>query len=127
MFGNGALDSVVNVLTAQRDRLEDMERADRVQPKAHVSYTAVLVSRVLTAFDYVLLVDATAGAVVLTLPPVLTSRDYAYTVKKIDNSVNAMTLDGDGGELIDNVLTKTTTTQYDVFRVVCDGTAWWLI
>lgn len=127
MFGNGALDSVVNVLTAQRDRLEDIERADRVQPKAHVSYTAVLVSRTLTALDYVLLVDATAGAVVLTLPPVLTSRDYAYTVKKIDNSVNAMTLDGDGGELIDNVLTKTTTTQYDVFRVVCDGAAWWLI
>lgn len=125
MFGNGALDSVVNVLSAQRDRLEDIERADRVQPKAHTG--AISTSRTLTAFDYVLLVDATAGAVVLTLPPVLTSRDYAYTVKKIDNSVNAMTLDGDGGELIDNVLTKTTTTQYDVFRVVCDGAAWWLI
>ena len=38
-----------------------------------------------------------------------------------------VTINPDGAETIDEVATKVTTTQYENFTVVSDGTEWWLI
>ena len=75
------------------------------------------------------LVDATSGAVTVTLPAVadVTSANNEgrpLWVKKVDASVNAVTLDGDGSETIDGATTKALSSQYDVCCVVCDGTEW---
>lgn len=73
------------------------------------------------------LVDATAGAVTVNLPAVVSSKGRIITVKKIDASANAVTLDGAGSETIDGATTLATTTQWVAFQIWCDGTAWYAI
>lgn len=77
--------------------------------------------------DYLVLVNATAGAVTLTLPTAASSAGRQLVIKKIDASVNAVTLDGAGTETIDGAATKATTTQYVAFTVLCDGNGWWIV
>lgn len=77
--------------------------------------------------DYLILADATAGAVTIALPKAADSLGRILTVKKLDASVNAVTLDGDGTETIDNAATVAITTQYGSVRLLCDGLAWWRI
>jgi len=77
-------------------------------------------------------VDATSGAVTVTLPAVadVTSagnEGRPLWVKKTDASVNAVTLDADGSETIDGATTKVLSSQYDVCCVVCDGAEWWVL
>ena len=63
--------------------------------------------------DEVLLVDATAAPVVITLPALAQAgAGFRLTAKKIDSSANAMTLDGSGAETIDGAATLATTTQW---------------
>jgi hypothetical protein len=79
------------------------------------------------AADYLLLADATAGAVSVGLPAAAAADGAVIVVKKIDASANAVTLDADGAETIDGVATQTLTAQYDAVTVVCDGVAWWIV
>jgi len=76
--------------------------------------------------DYLLLVDATAGAVTVNLPAVADSEGAYIIVKKTDASVNAVTVDADGAETIDGAATQVLTAQYDAVTVLCDGSAWWI-
>lgn len=71
------------------------------------------------------LVDATAGAVTVTLPSASTKR--RLTVKKTDASGNAVTLDGAGSETIDGATTHAMTTQYESATVQSDGASWWIV
>jgi hypothetical protein len=75
----------------------------------------------------VVLVDATAGAVTITLPAANVSAGRSITVKKTDASVNAVTIDGSGAETIDGATTKSLPAQYDSVTVFCDGTQWWIV
>lgn len=120
------VDTLIATIEELGERLRHLETLEVVQPLSG-SITTLSTNTVLDSSYDVILVDASGGAVTLTLPVAALSLGYSYTVKKIDASANAVTLDGDGGETIDNSLTVTTTTQYDVFRVVCDGVEWWLI
>lgn len=120
------VDTLIATIEELGERIRHLETLEVVQP-LNGSITTLSTNTVLDSSYDVILVEASGGAVTLTLPVAALSLGYWYTVKKIDASVNAVTIDGDGGELIDNALTKTTTTQYEVFRVVCDGVAWWLI
>lgn len=80
-----------------------------------------------TADDYLILVDASAGAVTVNLPAAASSAGRIFQCKKKDASANAMTLDGNGSETIDGAGTLATTTQYTSFTVICDGTEWWVL
>lgn len=80
----------------------------------------------LTTSHNIVLVDATAGAVTLTLPAVATYVGPGYTIKKIDASANAVTIDGSGAETIDDTTTRILTMQYNAVEVMSDGTEWWL-
>ncbi len=72
------------------------------------------------------IVDATAGAVTLTLLPVAT-RISDVVVVKVDGSANAVVIDGDGSETISGAATSSTTTQW-VSRTVRPALgAWYLI
>lgn len=76
--------------------------------------------------DYVL-ADATGGVITVTLPAVSGNVGVVLTVKKLDASGNAVTIDGNASETIDGVTTKSLTTQYQSYTIVCDGVEWWVV
>jgi hypothetical protein len=71
--------------------------------------------------------DTTSGNKVLSLPAAASSNNFAFNVKKIDNTANTITVDPDGAELIEEGTTAVITSQYEAFSAVCDGTEWWVI
>lgn len=81
----------------------------------------------LTLSDSICVVDATGGAVTITLPTAASAINRCFYIKKIDASGNAVTVDGDGSETIDGATTASLASQYDSVQVVSDGTEWWII
>ena len=92
--------------------------------KAIVTKTAAYTA---TLFDDIIICDATGGAFSITLPVAATASGKVYHIKKIDVSANAVTIDGDGAETIDDSATLILTSQYDAAQIVCDGSEWWII
>lgn len=85
---------------------------------------AVTASETLRTTDHVVLVNATGGAVTLTLPPVASlGPGFEYVVVKTDSSANAVTLDGNGTETIDGATTRAIRTQWGAYRLVVDPLA----
>ena len=77
-----------------------------------------------------MLVDATEGAITITLPKVSECSGRWYTIKKIDASVNVVTIDGDGGETIDGVATYALSRQWSAKTIVAYfsiGASGWFI
>jgi len=73
----------------------------------------------------ILLCDATASAFTETLPAAADAGDgFTIAVKKIDASTNAVTVDGNGAELIDGAATFALSAQYAYVVLVCNGTGW---
>lgn len=79
------------------------------------------------ATDYLLLVNATAGAVTVNLPAAASSAGALIVVKKADASGNAVTIDANASETIDGATTQALASQYDALTVACDGTGWWIV
>lgn len=92
------------------------------QPIATVS-----TSTTLTNSQYTIIADATAGALIETLPVAATSVGKILIVKKKDVSANTVTVKGNGAELIDGANTVVLSAQYASVTVHCDGTQWWVI
>jgi hypothetical protein len=75
--------------------------------------------------DKVILVDASGGAVTITLLAAATAGDgFRVAIKKTDNSANAVTIDGNSSETLDGSTTSTLSTQYDTDNLICDGSNW---
>ena len=72
-------------------------------------------------------VNATGGAVTATLPTATSAAGKHFTIKKIDASGNAVTVDGDGAETIDGAATYSLATQYKSVTVASNGTSWDII
>lgn len=106
-------------------RTKDHE--DRISAVERVSIRTITASASVADSDVVLLVDATAGAVTVTLPAAASSSGRVLYVKKTDASGNAVTLDGNASETIDGATTLAIATQYQSYTVICDGTGWWII
>lgn len=77
-----------------------------------------------TATDTYINVDATLGAVVVTLPTAIGNTGLEINVKKTDGSVNTVTIDGNGLETIDGALTKVISVQYTAYTFVSNGLGW---
>lgn len=78
--------------------------------------------------DHTILVDATAAAVTVTLPKAEKGR--VFVVKKIDSSVNAVTVDGFASETLDGATTTTLTVRYASAQIqgnVVSGVGSWHI
>lgn len=84
-------------------------------------------SATLTTSHTVVLCDATSGAITVTLPTAVGNDGRHYHIKKIDSSGNAVTIDGDGSETIDDGATAVIGVQYECVTVVSDGTEWWVL
>ena len=77
--------------------------------------------------DDVILVDASGGTVTLNLPDATTVNGKVYNFKKIDSSAFQMIIDADGAQTIDDSLTQATSTQYESFTIISDGSAWYIL
>lgn len=74
-----------------------------------------------------ILVDATAAAVAITLLAAATAGDgFRFGVKKIDASANGITEDPNGAETIDGAATFVLARQYDVVWIASNGTNWFI-
>jgi hypothetical protein len=80
-----------------------------------------------TASDFTIRVDASGGAVTITLPAAASHTGRLYRIKKVDGSANAVTIDGNAAETIDGAATQSTTTQYASFTIQSNGTNWDII
>jgi hypothetical protein len=70
------------------------------------------------------IVDASGGAVVITLRAASGLAGYIVAVKKSDSSTNTVTIDGNSSETIDGATTQVISAQYASLSVVCDGSNW---
>lgn len=77
--------------------------------------------------DSILLVNATSGAITITLQPALQCEQKRLTIKKTDSSGNAVTIDANSTETIDGALTKSLATQYKSYELVAQGGNWWIV
>jgi hypothetical protein len=74
--------------------------------------------------DDVLLGDATSGAITITLPTAVGNTGEVFHIKKIDSSVNAVTIATTSSQTIDGALTQPILTQYQNITVVSNGVGW---
>jgi hypothetical protein len=81
----------------------------------------------LTLADDFVKCDASGGAFTINLPAAATANGKVYYIKKIDSSLNEVTIDADGLETIDDVSTKILAVQYQSYTIMCDGTQWWIV
>jgi hypothetical protein len=79
-----------------------------------------------TAADYLILGDASGGAITINLPAVASNVGMILVVKKIDGTGNAVTLDGNGAEAIDGVGTLAITTVNQAVTIQSNGSAWYI-
>lgn len=89
--------------------------------------TTAVSTYTLTRLNSTLLVDATAAAATVAVPAAADYTDRRWTVKKIDASANAVTLDATGADTIDGAGTYPLASQYDTVTITSNGTAWYVV
>lgn len=96
---------------------------------ADLSYTPTPATTAITldTSDSLVLADGTSAAFSVTLPTASSAAGRVYTVKKTDVSVNAITIDAAGAELVDGATTHVLSEQYDSATFTSDGTRWQLV
>jgi hypothetical protein len=73
-------------------------------------------------------VDATSGALTVTLPTAASATNsFEVTIKKTDSSANAVTIDGSGAETIDGATTFVLSNENDFATLRCDGSNWFVV
>lgn len=96
--------------------------------RSSVAAVTVAEDTTLNATHQKVLVDATEDDVVIALPTAASAFDgdvgRIYTVEKVDDSANTVTVDGNAAETIGGAATQVLTAQYQSIRIQSDGTAW---
>lgn len=80
-----------------------------------------------TSSDYTMLADATAAAFTVSLPTAAGIKGRIYNVKKIDSSINAVSIEANGTETIDGSLTQVLIDQNESITIQSDGSNWFII
>lgn len=102
-----------------------LELTESVSTSAIETITAS--SDTLDDTNHVVLCDCTSNAITINLPTASGNNGLTYKIKKIDSTVNAVTVDGSGAELIDGATTATIGSQYDSITIVSNGTSWFIV
>ena len=87
----------------------------------------VTASEALSSVDTLVLADATAGDILISLPPAASEKGREIIVKKISDPPHSVTLDPNGSEEIDGNPNATLNVKNQTIHIVSDGTAWWII
>lgn len=99
----------------------DYNKIDRPRRRLNKIKT-ITASETLSVLDEVIEVNATGGAVTVTLPNVFSARARKYTVVKIDSSANAVTVAS--GDLISGQSTQVIDDQWGSLKVYSNSTSW---
>ncbi|AOR77223.1 hypothetical protein [Novosphingobium resinovorum] len=124
-----ALEAGVVALDGRLDTAEaDIDALQAAMVAAHdghltLSVRAVTANTAVNATDYLILVDATAGNVTVTMPAPQNGRQLC--VKRIDASANTVSIAAAAN--IDGAASKAITPQYASLTVMCDGATWWIV
>ena len=78
----------------------------------------------LPALDGLHRVDATAGSFTVTLPTAASAAGCSLDVVKIDSTLNVITIEGDGAELIGTASNYLLEYAQEFVRLTSDGAAW---
>lgn len=76
--------------------------------------------------DHTIIVNPTAAAGTVTLPAAASNSGRIYVVKHANTSLNGVTIDANGTELIDGNQTLLLTAR-QAAQIQCDGVAWFII
>lgn len=76
--------------------------------------------------DSIILADATAGPITVTLPNPATTKDKRFVIKKADSSANAVTIAPVSGT-IDGAATYAITLALGSVDAVSDGANYWVV
>lgn len=76
------------------------------------------------ADDFLVRVNASAAARTLTLPSALSAARQVLVIRKIDSSVNVVTVQAAGTDLIDGVGSKSLTAQWQTLWLISNGAGW---
>jgi hypothetical protein len=90
---------------------------------AHLS-TTTAASYTILSTDYTVTANATSNVVAITLPLASAQSGRILNVKKTDSSVNAVTVNRSGSDLIDGQTSVSLGTQYQSITIQSDGTNW---
>lgn len=77
--------------------------------------------------DFTFNSDATSGNVTVNLPTAVGCKGRIYTVRKLDASVNTVTIDGNSTETINGATTVVLSAQYSFRMMQSDGANWMVI
>jgi len=91
------------------------------------AYTKKTANYTVTAKDSIIAVDSTLGVLAIALPSAIGIAGREYTVKKVDNSGNWVSVSCSGADTIDGVPFKLLNTQYAYLIVVSDGYNWMIV
>lgn len=91
------------------------------------AYRSVTTSGNVVSGDYLIIADATAGAITMTLPPAALVPGRIYVFKRINAGANAVIVDGYAAETIDGSTTHTLTPQWNGVTIMSNGTAWFIL
>lgn len=90
-----------------------------------IAFSTKNASYSITLSDCLLRGNCSSGALVFTLPSAASAQGRIFYVKKIyDGTSNALTIQANGSELIDNSNTLVTTTQGESFTLFSNGSGW---
>ena len=91
------------------------------------AYRSVTATGNVVSGDYLLVCDATAGAITMALPSAALVPGRIYVFKRINSGANAVIVDPSGAETIDGAATHTLSAQWNSVTIMSDGTAWFII
>ena len=123
-YENGTIVTTRAAMRAGTDTTIRSMTPQRVKNASLLTVVSKTTTYTATVDDQVILCDATSGAFTVTLPAVSAIGGVQFWIKKVDVSGNAITIDGNGAETIDNVATKTLSGAADTLHIVTNGTAW---
>lgn len=92
-----------------------------------VAVAAKTTTYTITSSDGLVTGDATSAAFTMTLPAASSNSGKVFRLKKIDSSVNAVTIARAGSDTIDGATSFLLSTQWEEVELVSDGTSVWLI
>ena len=91
------------------------------------AYRSVTTSGNVVSGDYLIIADATSGAITMALPPAALVPGRIYVFKRINSGANAVVIDPNASETIDGAATYTLSAQWNSVTIMSNGTAWFII
>jgi hypothetical protein len=91
------------------------------------TYRSVTATGNVVSGDYLIIADATGGAITMALPPAALVPGRIYAFKRVNSGANAVVIDPNASETIDGAATYTLSAQWNSVTIMSNGTAWFII